>query len=352
MISELDLSVHQAMEDSRSDINAVGLIIGVYKNGISTFYGYGESILGNQSPPNEFSYFEIGSISKTFTAIAIQKMLTDLDKSIETPIKDFLPKDLPLIQRNGVALNFKHLLTHTSGFPFMPDNMGLSIYMGDIGGAFEKYSREKLFTCLANMDLEADPFTRFKYSNLGYGVLGTILELQYEKDYSDVIKQAILDPLGMMETSANFSDTEESRWTKPYAKGKETNYWKDFNALAGAGELKSTGYDMMKYLKANIYLSEHDLGEVIKATHQLTFEEKVNSSNYDFAPALGWFHYEHHDIDGEKFLFHNGGTGGYNTDLFINKEHESGVLIMYNTVGATEGRKGLTRSLLEIISDK
>lgn len=350
-ISLLDKSVQEIFDKNKDDLNSVGLIIGIYKDGQNNYYGYGEKIMDDGVPPDEFTYFEIGSISKTFTSISTKIMLNENNLTIEESVRSFLPNDLPVLGRNEEEVKFKHLLTHTSGLPFMPDNMGLQVYVGRIGEAFEKYSREKLFTCLYNMSLEADPFTRFKYSNLGYGVLGTILEMEYDQDYSDVIKSSILSPLNMSETSAIFSETEETRWTKPYVNGKETKYWKDFNALAGAGELKSNASDMMKYLVGNIYPPENSLGEAITETHQLTYETKVETSNFDYAPALGWFIYEHHDIPGETFLFHNGGTGGYNTDLFVNKDKESGLLIMYNTVGATMGREKFTRGLLELISE-
>lgn len=348
--NEIDWAVHDAVLMSLEDLNTVGISIGIIKNGLQYFYGYGEIETGSNVVPDPYTFFEIGSVSKTFTAIAINYMLDQKGLALDTPVKSFLPEDLPVLQRNGIEITFKNLLNHTSGLPFMPDNIGLSVYAGNIGGAFENYDRSKLYTCLKNMDLEAIPGERFKYSNLGYGILGTILENEYNDSYSNIMKAIILNPLEMNRTSGVFSETLQNEWATPYRNSKKTNYWADFNALAGAGELKSSAAEMMKYINVNLFPKQNALGIAINASHVQSSEKIVNTQHFEFSPALGWFHYIHKDLPETSFLFHNGGTGGFNTDLFINKENNSGLILLYNSTGNTIGRDILVKKLLEIIS--
>ncbi|HEV7381741.1 MAG TPA: serine hydrolase domain-containing protein, partial [Dyadobacter sp.] len=293
--SKMDSAVQKAFADNFEKLDSPGMSIGILKNGKTTFYGYGETAPGNGIIPNENTFFEIGSITKTFTAIAIGEMLLNEQKGIETPIRSYLPPNLPTLQRGGVEVTFRHLLTHTSGLPRMPNNFS------SLGG-YETYSQEKLYQYLYNVQPESIPFTNFNYSNTGFGILGNILERYYKTSYNNLLTEQLIRPLNLNDTKVNFEDTDADRWAKGYSKGEEAKYWKNMNAMNGAGVIKSTAKDLLLYAKANLSPPDNTLGKAIKLTHQKAFSDTHRDQ------GLAWVLFAPGKNSGKQMWWHNGGT--------------------------------------------
>lgn len=350
LLTITDIEVDKIFKSHKAGLNTVGVSIGIFKDGQTYFYGYGETAKGNGVIPNPNTYFEIGSITKVYTAIAIVKMLEGEGKSIETPIKSYLPADLPTLNRNGVELTFKHLLTHTSGLPYMPNNLPLSFYTNAANG-WREYDNQKLYSSLKNARLAFTPFTDFAYSNTAFGTLGVILERKYGKDYGEIIEELVLQPLNLQNTSAYFEKTNTTNWSKGYnTSGKENDYWKTLNALDGAGVLKSNTNDMLLFARSNINIPNNSLTDALLIA-QIINTNIVRDSEYArTVNCLGWFSYQNKGVPNKTFLFHNGGTGGFNSDLLINKDKQSALVILFNTDGNTDSRQLLLRDLLMLIS--
>jgi CubicO group peptidase (beta-lactamase class C family) len=351
LITSTDSAVHAAWLKYGNEVNTVGVSIGIYKNGKASFYGYGETKLGNQKVPDNNTFFEIGSVTKTFTSIAIMNMLLEKRQTIESPVRPYLPANLPTLARDGIEVNFKHLMTHTSGLGYFPDNFGAGYYFGNIAREFEKYDRNKLFTWLLNTPLRHKPFTTWEYSNGGMGLLGTVLELNYNKRYGTVLQEKMFTPLQLNDTKTDMAETDRRRWATGYSRGKEASYWNSLNAMNGAGVIKSTASDMIQYGLANINPPNNLLGTAITQTHQITFLPFTNAGDYKINGRLGWFQFIHDQLPNESFIWHNGGTEGFNTDLFINKSKKSVVVILFNSDGGTPAREDLRLELLRLISE-
>jgi CubicO group peptidase (beta-lactamase class C family) len=351
LITTTDKAVNEAFLKYQKDLNTVGVSIGLYKNGVSNFYGYGETQLGIGKAPDKNTFFEIGSITKTFTSITAMNMLLEKGQTIEQPIRTYLPNDLPTLARDGIEVNFKHLMTHTSGLSYFPDNFGTGFYTGKVGEEFENYDRNKMFTWLLNAPLRSKPFTTWEYSNGGMGLVGTLLELNYGKSYGTILKEKLLIPLQLNDTKTDMADTDMSRWSKGYQNGKEYPYWNSLNAMNGAGVIKSTASDMVKYGIANLNPPNTLLGNAITKTHQITFLPFTEAGRIKINGRLGWFQCIHKDLLNETFIWHNGGTGGYSSDMYINKNKNSLVVVLYNTDKGTEARASFMLELLKIISN-
>jgi CubicO group peptidase (beta-lactamase class C family) len=283
--------------------------------------------------------------------MAILNMLKENGHTIETPIREYLPDDIPTLARDGIEINFKHLLTHTSGLNYMPDNFGSQYLTGDLGGAFASYDRNKMYTFLLNANIRHQPFTTFEYSNTAMGLLGTILELNYKKSYGDVLKEKVLIPLSLNETFTRMEQTTSTNWAAGYSKGQEATYWNSLGALDGAGVIKSSAEDVMKYAIANIDLSTSTLGSAIAQSHQKTFLPFADLEFYKINGRLGWFQLIQKDLPDESFIWHNGGTGGFSSDLYINKEKRTVLLILANTGNGSEGLSNFTRMLLKFVNE-
>jgi CubicO group peptidase (beta-lactamase class C family) len=351
LLSVTDIAVNEAFLKYQKNLNTVGVSIGLYKNGHTHFYGYGETILGSGIAPDKNTFFEIASISKTYTSIAAINMLLEKGQTIENPIRPYLPSNLPTLARDGIEVNFKHLMTHTSGLSYFPDNFGTGFYTGKVGEEFEKYDRNKMFTWLLNAPLKSKPFTTWEYSNGGMGLLGTLLELNYSKTYGEILQEKLFNPLQLNDTKTDMAETDLSRWSKGYSNGKEVAYWNSLGAMNGAGVLKSTASDMIKYGLANLNPPNTLLGNAITKSQEITFLPFTEAGRIKINGRLGWFQIIHKDLPNETFIWHNGGSGGYSSDIFINKNRNSIVVVLYNTDKGTEAREDFMLELLKIISN-
>lgn len=349
-VSSIDMAVHTIFERYKNELSTVGLSIGIYKNGVANFYGYGETKKSMGITPDKNTLFEIGSITKTYTSIAILKMLKENNHTIETPIRLYLPSNLPTLSRDGIELNFKHLLTHTSGLNYMPDNFGIQYLSGNFGTAFETYDRNKLFTFLLNANIRHKPFTTWEYSNVGMGLLGVILELNYKKSYGDVLKDKVFTPLNLSETFTDMKQTNSTNWAAGHSNGSQVTYWNSLGAMDGAGVIKATASDMMKYAISNINAPTSPLGDAINQSHTITFSPFTDVNIFKINGRLGWFQLIHKDLPNESFIWHNGGTGGFSSDLYINKAKKTVLLLMYNSDKGSIGRQNFTSDLLKSIN--
>lgn len=331
--SEMDSTVQKVFIDNLGNLDSPGISIGILKDGKTTFYGYGETAQGNGIVPNENTFFEIGSITKTFTAIAIAEMLLNEEKNVDTPIKSYLPSGLPTLQRGGIEVNFKHLLTHTSGLPRMPNNWH----------SYEKYGNEELYQYLYNVQLESPPFSKYLYSNTAFGILGNILERHYKTNYNELITSRLLNPLQLNETKASFEDTDINRWAKGYSNGREAEYWKSMNSMNGIGILKSTTKDLILYAKANLSPPDNTLGKAIKLTHQKMFGDVYGDV------GLAWQILPPQKSTDKTLLWHNGGTGGFESWLFINEDNNSALVVLFNSFNDKSQRSNFLTSLHKII---
>ena len=349
--SAVDNAVQKAYLKSYKDLNTVGMSIGLYKNGVANYYGYGETKKGNGIAPNKNTFFEIGSITKTFTSIAAMNMLLEKSQTIENPIRPYLPTNLPTLARDGIEVNFKHILTHTSGLGYFPDNFGAGYYTGNLKGEFENYDRNKIFTWLLNTPLRTKPFTTWEYSNGAMGLLGTILELNYSKSYGAIMQEKLFTPLGLNDTKTDMAETDLTRWATGYSNDKEVPYWNSLNAMNGAGVIKSTASDMIKYGLANMNPPNTPLGKAITQTQEITFLPFTEAGRIKINGRLGWFQCIHLDLPNETFIWHNGGTGGFSSDIFINKNKKSILVMLYNTDKGTQAREDFRLELLKIMSE-
>ncbi|MGA0560425.1 serine hydrolase [Larkinella sp. VNQ87] len=300
--------------------NTVGLSIGIWRNDSLFTYGYGETAKGSRHVPDANTLFEIGSISKTLTATlladAVQRGLVKLDD----PVSKYLPDSIPPLQKDGVPVTLKTLSNHTSGLPRLPANLLLTAT--DMTNPYKHYDRKLLYTYLKTAILSRQPGKEYEYSNLAVGLLGTILETVNKKSYEDLIRERIAKPLGMAHTVITLRDEDRNRFAQGHnGQGNPTSSW-EFQALTGAGGIRSSVTDLVPYLKAELGKGPKKMLELMKTTQQPTF---VNGQT---TVGLGW----HWRTDSAQPWFtHQGGTGGFVTYVAFNPVRQAAVIILANS---------------------
>lgn len=311
---EVKESVRKRIENGQS----VGMVIGfIDSRGKREYFNSGTIRLGGDKPVNEFSIYEIGSISKVFTCITLADMVLNDELKLDDFAEKYLPESVKMPSRNKIKISLEHLATHTSALARMPTNF----HPADPGNPYADYTVEDMYEFLSGYKLNRGIGEKYEYSNLGMGLLGHILSLKAGIEYEQLITKRICDVLGMKSTVITFTSKLKERLAIGHNSAGEVPNW-DIPTFAGAGAIRSTAKDMLTFLAANMGGKNSKLSEAMKMTHLV----RVSASK-TMKIGLGW-----HIRDNEKtqIIWHNGGTGGYRTFCGFIKDKKIGVVVLSN----------------------
>jgi CubicO group peptidase (beta-lactamase class C family) len=296
---------------------APGIVVGILDDKGAKVFAKGVSENGQNAPVNGDTVFEIGSVSKTFTALLLQEMVDAGEVRLDDPISKYLPPSVKTPTRNGRQITLVDLATQTSGLPRMPDNFTPK----DNDNPYADYSVEQLYDFLSHCSLKRDIGQEYEYSNLGVGLLGHILALRAGTSYEALVVRRICDPLQMNSTRIKLTPELKSRLARGHDKDGDTVANWDIPTLAGAGALRSTVNDMLKYIAANAGLTNSPLSAAMAATQQ-----PRHSAGAGRQIGLIW------QIQmSSGTIWHNGGTGGYHSYIGFKKEPARAVVVLANT---------------------
>ena len=317
----------------------VGIVAGtIDADGKKAIAAYGNA--GPDSLPLDAdSVFEIGSITKVFTAILLADMADRGEVALDDPIAKYLPKTMRVPERSGRKITLLDLSTQTSGLPRLPDNLKPA----DPRNPYADYTVERMYEFLSRHELRRDPGEQFEYSNLGVGLLGHVLALRAGKPYERLVKDRILDPLDMDHTAITLTPWMTTHLARGHnTAGAVVLNW-DVGVLAGAGALRSTMNDMLRFARANLQ-APHDaksaswgprwsrgrLQQVMQRTHAVRAP-----AGRDMSIGMNWL--LRRVSPQQEVVWHNGGTGGYRTWLGFDKQKGLAAVILTNSAhGADE----------------
>ena len=314
----LDKKVDSLVSQYMRNENTVGLVLGVLKDGKTYVYGYGETEKGKKQLPDQHTIFEIGSISKTFTATLLAYFIEQGKVKAEDPINKYLPDSINSLEKNGKNVTLQSLSNHSSGLPRLPGNL---FQYADLSNPYAHYNNKRLFIFLKDYQLTREPGAQYEYSNLAVGLLGVILERASGKSYEQLLNEIIFQPLGMQESMVTIRKGDSSRFAQGYNPKAEPAHSWEFTSLTAAGGIRSTVNDMLLYAKGQVGGAKVPLQNAIELTHQPTFaygQTKV---------GLGW----HFNESGEyKYSGHSGQTGGYCSSMMVDRKNKIAVVILTN----------------------
>jgi D-alanyl-D-alanine-carboxypeptidase/D-alanyl-D-alanine-endopeptidase len=302
---------------------SVSIIVGMIDLNGKKIISYGKVNDNSNQLPDGNTIYEIGSITKVFTAILLADMVIKGQVHLDDPISKFLPKSVKFPVRNGKEITLLDLTTQTSGLPRMPDNFNPK----DPENPFADYTVEQMYAFLSNYTLTRDIGSRYEYSNIGVGILGHILSLVAGTDYETLVKKRICEPLKMNSTVITLtSKLKENLATGHNESEKSVSNW-DLPTLAGAGALRSTVNDMLIFTAANLGLIKSALDSAILLSHIIR-----DSTVYpDVDIAMGWHIFKKF---GNPIIWHDGETGGYSTFIGLDENSKKGIVVLSNSVNA------------------
>ena len=302
--------IHERINNAISRGKVGAAVFASYDQGDVTVYGYGQTRPDQSREPDGDTLFEIGSITKVFTAILVQRLVEQGRLDWDQQISSY-SKELPFENESVGAITLRSLATHSSGLPRLPDNFSL----GDILDPYADYTRSDLNEFLRSFDPDSLSSEQV-YSNLGFGLLGSIAADAARMDYPAAIEEYILAPLGMSRSFAAYPQQVDPNMASGYSDGAVMPAW-TFDSLAGAGAIVSSANDLMRFIQANFAADAFGVHGAILATQQ-------PQEGYDM--ALAWQMTA--DGEGNTVHWHNGGTGGYASFLAVNPAQSKGWLLL------------------------
>ena len=297
----------------------------IIKNGETRFYGIHRKNDSIFSIDNHENVFEIGSISKVFTATLLADFVLEDKVKLSDPINDYL--DIPF--KDDQKLVFETLSNHTSGLPRLPTNLVLDFIHRN--NPYAEYDETKLRAYLKDtmaLSEGAKP-GEFEYSNLGAGLLGYTLAQIEGTDYESLLRNRILSKYDMVHTT-----TLKENVTDILIPGRNGGTivpnW-DLAALVGAGDIVSNVTDMTKFVLAQFNEANTELA--------LT-RTKTTDMNETTGIGLGWFTYTK---NGKELHTHDGGTGGYTSSMIIDCKSKNGVIVLSNISALGQGTEKINQ---------
>ena len=278
---------------------------------------YGQSDSANNRPLDGDTVFEIGSITKVFTALLFADMVLRGEVAPDDPAAKFLPGSVRMPEFEGAPITLLDLATYTSGLPRMPSNFAPK----DPKNPYIDYTAERLYDYLSNHKLGFKPGKHYEYANLGFGLLGHVLELRAGRSYEELVVSRICAPLGMDDTRITLTDSMQQRLARGHNMGLAPVANWDFSALAGAGALRSTANDLLKF---QMCLEPGD-GPVAAAQKLALAERRPRADQRDV--ASGWFVASRF---GDELVWKDGGTGGYATFIGYSTKTRRNCILLSN----------------------
>jgi CubicO group peptidase (beta-lactamase class C family) len=299
---------------------AGAIVVGVVTKHGQEIISYGKFDSADPRVPDGETIFEIGSVTKVFTALLLSDMALRGEVNLNDPVSKYLPATVNAPTRNGKPITLLDLATHYSGLPRMPN------------GYNPEYSVEQMYDFLSHYTLTRDPGAKYEYSNFGAGLLGQLLAVRAGTDYETLLRDRITEPLGMKHTAMQLTPEMKADLISGFGSSGIKAPSIEVSAMKGAGAIRSNASDMLIFLAANMGLIQTRLQPAMK---------KMLSVHRAVSPgvqiAMGWH------ID-NGIVCHNGGTFGYHAYVGFEPRRKVGVVVLSNS---TEFTDDLGRRVLE-----
>lgn len=313
----------------------IGVSIGLVMPEGSYVYHYGTTKADHDAKPTNQTLYEIGSITKTFTGLLLAQGVVNNRWELDDAASKYLAQAASL--PSGVTL--KRLAIHTSGLPRMPNDFSPA----DHRNPYADYGEKSLVKTLEGVELAYQPGKSALYSNLGMGLLGNIMAKREGKSYEALLESWVLTPLSMPDTAIRLDEKQVKHIAQPHnADGEPVSVW-EFDALAGAGGIRSNITDMLTYAQTQINPGAGPLGPAIRLTQQR--HSPVDGPKLGQGMGLGWFLF-----DRDMGLSHDGQTGGFASSVTISLQSKVAVIVLANTANAYPKR--LSGQLWQLIQGK
>jgi len=270
------------------------------------------------SPLQRDALFEVGSITKTFTALLLADAVARKQLSLTGAVEDAMG-GLRLRDSAGEPIRWVDLATHRSGLPRLPSNIAPAVPEDP----YADYGEAKLREFLAGFKPAVPRNTRYEYSNLGFGLLGHALSHAAGKPFATLLAERVLQPLGLDDTSLALSPKDPPRLVTGHdAARKPVPHW-HFDVLAPCGALLMSGAAVARYAQAALGVFEHPLRDAFA----LCLQEHAAGPGPVNPVGLAWLRAP---LGDRTVMNHDGGTFGFSSSLWIDPKRQRAAAVLAN----------------------
>ncbi|MEP6653881.1 MAG: serine hydrolase [Myxococcales bacterium] len=264
--------------------------------------------------PGFSTVFEIGSITKTMTALLVADLVEHQHWSLEDPIAKHLPAGTTLPRQGERQIEVRDLLTHTSGLPPLPSRLKAA----DASDPYATLSERDLLRSLGEVRLTRAIGSQVEYSNFGMMVLSLAVARSFSDDLEAAFKKRLFEPLGMKGAFIAAPPAGTVTAKGHTQAGLITAPWTMATNLAGVGMVHAHLDDMVRYAQAQTGAVETPLAARMRAT-QLSL-------------GHGWgMAWRRVAINGHNLVIHGGGTGGFSSLVALEPDHKRAVVVLTDT---------------------
>lgn len=262
-----------------------------------------------ESVENQSAVFEIGSVTKLYTAYIAARLATEGQLELSDRVGDYLEG----LDEEVAHIRLQGLLTHSSGLPFLPSDLSDMPIINS--NPFQDYPAKRLMNYLQHEVTTAEPEDGYQYSNLGYAMLGLALESASGESYEQLLQKHIVQPYQLHQTGLQRDKFQPKLVIGQNQDGSEATYW-DFAAFQSSGGIYSSLSDV-------VYFVQHQLHESNSAARLMQEAHQPDS-------GLAWYIQQKGRT---TWLEQTGATGGFTSAVMIQPEQPKGVAVLSNLSG-------------------
>ena len=299
-----------------------GMVIGLVDEHGARIFSAGKLDNGTGQEVGGDTVFEIGSITKTFTVLLLFDEVKCGEMKLDEPVAKYLPASVNIPSFNGKQITALNLASQDSALPFNAGGLGGKDWLA----RYNAFTIEKMYSFLSEHHLTNEPGAKFQYSNLGMSLLGQAIMLKTGTNFESLVLDRICRPLHMDDTRITLDSNLTARAAVGHDEsGKRApNY--QLQALAPAGALHSTANDLLKYLSANLGLTQTSLTPLMEEMQVIRHRDSPEMGK----TAMPWYDQTVYNPPGTEFLGHAGGTAGTVTFIGFDNKQRSGVVVLSN----------------------
>ncbi|GHO42564.1 hypothetical protein KSX_07270 [Ktedonospora formicarum] len=315
------------VESASKKFNIPGVAVGVWVDNKEIYACHGVTSVDNPLPIDQDTLFLVGSITKTFTATILMRLVAEGKVELNAPVSRYIPELQLKNKQARDTITVQNLLNHTSGLDW-----GVIADTGEGDDALQNY-----VTKMADLEQLAPPNTRVSYSQAGFNLIGRLIEKVTGQTFEQTVKSLIFEPLGLSHSFFARDDIMTRRFTVGHNRGEDgtlsiARLWRRSRGDNPGGGIASSVADQLRWARFHLGDGNAESGaQVLPANmlHQMKEPTAtLRASNLGDAIGISWFLRE---VDGVRAIGHGGSANGQFGELLIVPERNFAVVSLSNT---------------------
>ncbi len=314
------------VETTSTNFKLPGVAVGVLTDDQEVYACYGVTSTDNPLPVDQDTLYELGSVTKTYTATALMRLVAAGQVELGGPVRKYVSELRLADERAAAEITVLNLLNHTSGLDW-----GVIVDTGEGDDALARYVAK-----MAELKQVAPPGTRASYSQAGYNLAGRIVEKVTGLTYERAVASLLLEPLGLSQSFFTDSEVMTRRFAVGHNPGEDgtlsvARLWRRWRANNPGGGLVSSVADQLRWARFHLGDGRAESGErllpadVLHRIKEPTAE--LRGSTLGNALGIGWFL---RDVGGVRTVGHGGSANGQFAELLTVPERSFAVVSLTN----------------------